>query len=43
MAVSGVWMLVVFYGIVYALLNGYSTDFFILLGVAGALGFVLSS
>lgn len=42
MAVSGVWMLIVFYGIVYALLNDFNTDFFVLLGVAGALAFVLS-
>lgn len=43
MAVSGLWMLIVFYGVVYALLNGFSTDFFILLGIGGALAFVLSS
>jgi|GEM_PF-3424323 len=42
MAVSGLWMLVVFYGIVYALLHDFNTDFFVLLGVAGALAFVLS-
>jgi hypothetical protein len=42
MAVSGLWMLIVFYGIVYALMNDFSTDFFILLGVAGGLAFVLS-
>lgn len=36
-------MLVVFYGIVYALLNGFSTDFFVLLGIGGGLAFVLSS
>ena len=43
MAVSGLWMLVVFYGVVYALLNDFSTDFFVLLGVLGGLAFVLSS
>ncbi len=42
MAVSGVWMLIVFYGIVYALQEGLSSDFFVLLGVAGGLAFVLS-
>lgn len=42
MAVSGLWMIVVFYGIVYMLLNGFHTDFFVLLGVLGGLGFVLS-
>ncbi len=43
MAVSGLWMLVVFYGLMYALLNEFSSDFFVALGVLGGLVFVSSS
>lgn len=43
MAVSGMWMLVVFYAIVYALVNEWSTDFFIALAMLGTVAFVTSS
>ena len=40
MAVSGMWLLIVFFGIVYALQRGVSSDFFLILGAVGAVAFV---
>ncbi len=43
MAMSGMWMLVVFYGIIYALTNDFGSDFFIGLAVLGTIAYVTAS
>lgn len=40
MAVSGMWLLIVFFGIIYALQQGVSSDLFIIMGAIGAVAFV---
>ena len=42
MAVSGVWLLVAFFGILYALQRGVSSDVFLIVAALGALAFVIT-